>query len=69
MSLTVTADPQLNIYTQITGGLRKSNSLLTSKYIVSTGPGVPYYISIGAVNELGVGNIASVIVFTKTESK
>ena len=35
----------------------------------STGPGIPYYISIGAVNELGEGNITSVTVFTKTESK
>ena len=68
MSLTVTADPQLNSYTQTIGGLRKPNALLTSKYIVSIGPGVPYYISIGAVNELGEGNITSVTVFTKTES-
>ena len=37
--------------------------------IVSTGPGVPYYISIGAVNELGEGNNISAIVFTETESK
>ena len=69
MSLTVTADPQLNTYTQIIGGLRKCNTLSTSNCIVSTGPGVPYYISIGAVNELGEGNITSVTVFTKTESK
>ena len=69
MSLTVTADPQLNIYTHITVGLRKPNALLTSKCIVFTGPGVPYYISIGAVNELGEGSTISVIVFTKTESK
>ena len=69
MSLMVTADPQLRTYIQIIGGLRKPNSLLTSKYIVSTGPGVPYYISIGAVNELGEGNITSVTVFTKTESR
>ena len=68
-SLRVTADPQLNIYTQIIGGPCKPNALLTSKCIVSTGPGVPYYISIGAVNELGEGNITSVTVFTKTESK
>ena len=69
MSLTVNADPQLNTYTQIIGGLRKPSALSTSKYIISTGPGVPYYISIGAVNELGVGNITSVTVFTKSESK
>ena len=69
MSLTVTADPQLNTYTQIIGGLRKPNALPISTYIVSTGPGVPYYISIGAVNELEEGNITSVTVFTKTESK
>ena len=69
MSLTVITDPQLNTYTQIIGGLRKPNALLISKCIVSTGPGVPYYISIGAVNELGEGNITSVTVFTKTESK
>ena len=69
MSLTITADPQLNTYTQIIGRLRKPNALLTSKYIVSTGPGVPYYISIGAVNELGKGNITSVTVFTKIESR
>ena len=68
MSLTVTSDPQVHTYIQIIGGLRKSNVLLTSKYIVSTGPGVPYYISIGAVNEVGEGNITSVTVFTKTES-
>ena len=36
MSLTVTADPQLNIYTQIIGGLRKPTPSLTSKCIVST---------------------------------
>ena len=69
MSLTVTADPQLQTYTQIIGRLRKPNALLTSKCIVSTGPGVPYYISIGAVNEIGEGNITSVTVFTKTESR
>ena len=69
LSLTVTADPHLNVYTQTIGGLRKPNALLTSKYIVSTGPGVPYYISIGAVNELGKGNITSVTVFTKIESR
>ena len=68
MSLTVKADPQLNIYTQIIGGLRKPKALLTNKCIVSTGPGVPYYISIGAINELGESNITSVTVFTKTES-
>ena len=65
MSLTVTADPQLHTYIQNIGGLRKPNTLLTSKCIVSTGPGVPYYISIGAVNELGEGNT----VFIKTETK
>ena len=69
MSLIVTADPQLNTYTQIIGGLRKPNALPISKCIVSTGPGVPYYISIGAVNEFGEGNITSVIVFTKIESR
>ena len=68
MSLTVTSDPQLHTYIQIIGGLRKFNVLLTSKCIVSTGPGVPYYISIGAVNEVGKGHIASVTVFTKTGS-
>ena len=46
-----------------------SYTLLTSKCIVSTGPDVPYYISIGAVNELGEGNIISVTVFTETENK
>ena len=69
MSLTVTADPQVHTYIQIIGGLRKPNELFTSKYTVSTGPGVPYYISIGAVNELGEGNNASVTVFIKTETK
>ena len=69
MSLRVTADPHLNVYTQIIGGLSKPIALATSKCIVSTGPGVPYYISIGAVNELGKGNITSVTVFSKTESK
>ena len=68
VSLTVTADPKLNTYTKIIRRLRKPNTLLTSKCIVSTGPGVPYYISIGAVNELGEGSITSVTVFTKTES-
>ena len=69
MSLTVTADPQVHSYTEIIGGLRESKALPTSKCIISTGPGVPYYISIGAVNELGEGNTISVTVFTKTESK
>ena len=69
ISLTVTAEPQLHTYIQIIGGLRKPNTLSTSKCIVSTGPGVPYYISIGAVNELGEGNITLVTVFTKTESR
>ena len=69
MSLTVTSDPQVLSYTEIIGGLRESNALLTSKCIVSTGPGVPYYITIGAVNELREGNITSVTVFTKTESR
>ena len=69
MSLTVTADPHLNIYTQIIGGLSKPIALATTKCIVFTGPGVPYYISIGAINELGEGNITSVTVFTKTKSK
>ena len=68
-SLKVTADPQFIIYTLIIRGLRKPNALLTGKCIVSTGPGVPYYISIGAINELGEGNTISVTVFTKTESK
>ena len=68
MSLIVTADSQVHTYIKIIGGLRKPNILPTSKCIVSTGPGVPYYISIGAVNELGEGNITSVTVFTKTES-
>ena len=69
MSLTVTADPKLNTFTKIIRRLRKLNTLLTSKCIVSTGPGVPYYISIGAVNEVGEGKTTSVTVFTKTESK
>ena len=69
MSLAATADPKLNFYTKIIRRLREPNTLPTSKYIVSTGPGVPYYISIGAVNELGEGNITSVTVFSKTESK
>ena len=69
MSLTVTADPHMNSYTQIIGGLRKPIASLSSKCIVSTVPGVPYYISIRAVNEVGEGNITSVTVFTKTESK
>ena len=68
MSLTVIADPQLHTYIRIIGGLRKFNASLTSKCIVCTGPGVPYYISIGAVNEVGEGNITSVTVFTKTGS-
>ena len=68
MSLTVPADPHVYSYIQIIGELRKPNALSTSKYIVSTGPDIPYYISIGAVNELGKGNITSVTVFTKTES-
>ena len=41
--------------------------LLTSKCIVSTG--IPYYISNGAVKELQEGNITSVTVFTKAESR
>ena len=69
MSLAVTADPHLNIYTQIIGGLCKPIASITSKCIVSTSTSVPYYISIGAVNELGYGNITSVAIFTKTESK
>ena len=69
MSLTITADLQVHSYTQIVGGLRKPNALQGVNGIFSTGPGVPYYISIGAVNELGVGNITSVTVFTKTESR
>ena len=69
MSLTVTADLHLNIYTQIIGGLSKPIASQSSKCIVSTGPGVPYYISIGAVNELGEGNVTSVTVFTEAESK
>ena len=68
-SLTVITDTQVHTYIQIIGELCKPNELLTSKYIVSTGPGVPYYISIGAVNELGKGNITSVTVFTKTKSR
>ena len=68
-SLTVTANPQVHTYIQIIGGLRKPNAIPTCKCIISTGPGVPYYISIGAVNELGEGNTISVTVFTKTESK
>ena len=69
VSLIVIADPKLNTYTKIIRRLRKPSVLQTSKCIVSTGPGVPYYISIGAVNELGEGNTISVTVFTKTESK
>ena len=69
VSLTIIADPKLNTYTKIIRRLRKPNELFTSKYTVSTGPGVPYYISIRAVNELGEGNTISVTVFTKTESK
>ena len=33
------------------------------------GPRVPYYISIVAINQLGEGNSAMAIAFTKAESK
>ena len=33
------------------------------------GPRVPYYISVVAINQLGEGNSAMAIAFTKSESK
>ena len=37
-------------------------------YQLLLGTGVPYYISVVAVNELGEGNIATATVFTKSLS-
>ena len=41
---------------------------ITCFYQLLLGTGVPYYISVGAVNELGEGNIATATVFTKSLS-
>ena len=36
---------------------------------IITGPGVPYYISVGAINEIGESVPATATVFTKAQSK
>ena len=57
-------------HTLIFGGL--SQFLSSCENVFSfhfIGPRVPYYISVAAINQLGEGNSAMAIAFTKVESK
>ena len=48
------------------------NKESSKNYFITTllqEPGVPYYVSVVAVNQVGEGNSATAIVFTKADSK
>ena len=58
------------LYTLIYGGLSKYMSInyYIKIYYHSSEPGVPYYISVVAINQVDEGNSATAVVFTKSDS-
>ena len=60
--------PNIMIYTEIINGLGKYPYTYMTNWFISEF-GVPYYISITATNEFGVGEVFIATVITKSESK
>ena len=56
------------IYTEVINGLGKFLYTYMTNWFISEF-GVPYYISITATNEFGVGKVSTATVITKSESK
>ena len=65
---TIQTMPNIMIYTEIINGLGKFLYIYMTNWFISES-GVPYYISITATNEFGVGKVSTATVFTKSESK